>query len=81
MIKEKYNQWRLSYQIGRIRTIGYIHKLWASLRNDTTVWHGHENHQYLTRLEKIGQLRSLVYKKVETSDHFKKRGETEKPYE
>jgi len=27
MIKEKYNQWRLSYQIGRIRTIGYIHKL------------------------------------------------------
>ena len=30
MIKEKYNQWRLSYQIGRIRTIGYIHKLQAS---------------------------------------------------
>jgi hypothetical protein len=29
MIKEKYNQWRLSYQIGRIRTIDYIHKLYA----------------------------------------------------
>ena len=26
MIKEKYNQLRLSYQIGRIRTIGYIQK-------------------------------------------------------
>jgi len=33
MIKEKYKQWRLSYQIGRIRTIGYIHKLWATLTN------------------------------------------------
>jgi len=31
VIKEKYNQWRLSYQIGRIRTIGYIHKLAAIL--------------------------------------------------
>jgi len=30
MIKEKYNQWRLSYQIGRIRTIDYIHKLATS---------------------------------------------------
>jgi hypothetical protein len=29
MIKEKYNQWRLSYQIGRIRIIDYIHKLQA----------------------------------------------------
>jgi len=27
VIKEKYNQWHLSYQIGRIITIGYIHKL------------------------------------------------------
>jgi len=35
MIKEKYNQWRLSYQIGRIRTIGYIHKLPASVKNNT----------------------------------------------
>jgi len=32
MIKEKYNQWRLSYQIGRIRTIGYIHKLGCILK-------------------------------------------------
>jgi len=35
MIKEKYNQWRLSYQIGRIRTIGYIHKLWARRKKET----------------------------------------------
>ncbi|NQT65419.1 MAG: hypothetical protein HQ554_04505 [FCB group bacterium] len=27
MIKEKYKQWRLSYQIGRIRTIGYTQTL------------------------------------------------------
>jgi len=32
MIKEKYNQWRLSYQIDRIRTIGDIHKLGALRR-------------------------------------------------
>jgi hypothetical protein len=37
MIKEKYNQWRLSYQIGRIRTIGYIHKLWAIKINNKMV--------------------------------------------
>jgi hypothetical protein len=36
MIKEKYNQWRLSYQIGRIRTIGYIHKL-GGIKNNITV--------------------------------------------
>jgi len=37
VIKEKYNQWRLSYQIGRIRTIGYIHKLGASLSNNIII--------------------------------------------
>ena len=36
MIKEKYNQWRLSYQIGRIRTIGYIHKLAFMQKNKQT---------------------------------------------
>jgi hypothetical protein len=59
--------------------------LWASLkRHTTTDGNKQESHRLfiLTLLDSHLQLTTIFYfQKMETSNHFKKRGDIEKPYE
>jgi len=69
--------------IGSIpRLLRLARPLWASLKNDTVNTDRHENHRQFRYTVFDWHLIFIFTKqKVETSNHLKKQGDTEKPHE